>query len=57
MIEFKFQKIITFTNFYEFNRILMRICKGDDFIGYRPKSHSTSVPGFKFFYLFIQGLV
>lgn len=25
----------------------MRMSKGDDFIGYRPKSHSPSVPGFK----------
>ena len=30
----------------------MRIYKGDDFIGYRPKSHSTSVPGFKIFLSF-----
>ena len=30
-----------------FYRILMRMSKGGDFIGYRPKSHSPSVPGFK----------
>ena len=42
-----FKKIISFTNVTNFYRILMRMSKGDDFIGYRPKSHSPSVPGFK----------
>ena len=46
MIDLKLQ-ISKNYNFYEFYRILMRIYKGDDFIGYRPKSHSPSVPGFK----------
>ena len=43
----KLKKNISFTNVTNFYRILMRMSKGDDFIGYRPKSHSPSVPGFK----------